>query len=398
MKNNIIIAAIIFVSIFIGSCGALKTKYADLTYEEKKKDNKLNDKSDHDFQKDLFAYELADRFGLMAHFADVVYRDDLIEKKQIYSEKRKLTNVILIKDKTDLACEYLKPDIEAAIEGMPFITAADGSVAGRWVRWKGNKNVESEPCFDKQGLFYETYVFPSQGPIEEAVIAFRGTENRGKQFWYDWTTNISNLFGFEPKQYEIAAEKIPKVIKALKEGNKHIKIYATGHSLGGGLAQQAGYLSKDIKEVFTFNTSPVTNWTNLALRGDVGNAYPIIHRIYNGGEALGGIRSITTLFNNTRYGRHDIGIQVGPKELVAGHSMRLLKCHLACLIEQRGEDGNDNPSINAEHYFSTTYIRNELIPSMFNKQSRTYDKDKDCNGYVFQGDCELTGEVDVARD
>lgn len=83
-------------------------------------------------------------------------------------------------------------------------------------------------------------------------------------------------------------------------------IHAVGHSLGGGLAQQAGYLSKKIKEVYTFNTSPVTNWTHLRLRGLVRNGYPIIHRIYNSGEGLSGIRATATAATTARHGLHDI--------------------------------------------------------------------------------------------
>lgn len=64
-----------------------------------------------------------------------------------------------------------------------------------------------------------------------------------------------------------------------------------------------------------------------------------------------GVRSATTLFTTARYGRHDIGIQVKSKELVAGHSMTLLSCHFACLIEE-------NIKV-AKHRFSANYIRSE---------------------------------------
>lgn len=223
-----------------------------------------------DPKKDKYLNELANRFGLMALFAHVAYRKDLPEKER------------------ETACEYIddkkdkeeKEDTNLLTDGMPYVDSPDKP--DRWSRWRGSDEIKSTPCYNKKGLFYETYVYPSTGTIQEAVIAFRGTENYGTQIWYDWKTNLENFFGFEPEQYKIAFENIPDVIRALKHNNKGIKIYATGHSLGGGLAQQAGYLSRDIEEVFTFNTNPVTNWTNLSLKKKVKNAYPIIHRIYHG--------------------------------------------------------------------------------------------------------------------
>ena len=203
------------------------------------------------------------------------------------------------------------------------------------------------------------------------MIAFRGTENSGSQLWLDWKTNLTGALGLEPPQYRLAARHIPELVRALKEENADIRIYAVGHSLGGGLAQQAGYLSRDVLEVFTFNTSPVTNWTTLALNGKVDKKYPIIHRIYNGGEVLGGIRSVSTLFTKARYGRHDIGIQIKPKRLLSGHSMTLLSCHLACLVDNQG-DG-------ALHGFSLPYIREQLIA-----------EGAHCDGYVEPDKCDLT--------
>lgn len=343
--------------LLISSCGVIRTKYADWNYEALG-----NDMSTPDFGDDKYIYELADRFGLMALFSDVAYRDDLLSKN------KPDTKTGTPEDET---CDYLSPGTPNSTYGMPYMRSTDLSIpTGRWSRWRGSIKAKSEPCYNKQGLFYETYVYEHDNVIQEAVIAFRGTENNGSQFWHDWRTNLASTFGFEPQQYKIASENIPKVIIALKSENPSVQIYATGHSLGGGLAQQAGYLSKDIKEVFTFNTSPVTNWTSLTLRGAVDNSYPIIHRVYNGGEVLGGIRSITTLFTKARYGRHDIGIQVKPKQLIAGHSMTLLSCHLSCLIESSNEL--------ARHYLSPDYIRKELMAET-----------GICAGYVDVGKCEL---------
>ncbi|WP_054690765.1 lipase family protein [Desulfosarcina cetonica] len=180
----------------------------------------------------------------MAHFAQVAYRDDLVVKSKEYSQSGELKSVKISEDNLDSACDYLSPEVPIPTFGMPYLLPSDLSLPdeaeqiGRWSRWRGSSHIASEPCYDHNGLFYETYIYISGSTIQEAVIAFRGTENTGSQFWHDWTTNLANFFGFEPKQYKIAAEKIPKVIEALKSENPKVEIYATGHSLGGGLANK----------------------------------------------------------------------------------------------------------------------------------------------------------------
>ncbi len=360
MKNQLTIATVIIAILCLSSCGLAKTKYADLQYEARENDNE-----EPNFLSDAYLFEIADRFGLMAHFAQVAYRNDLLELATSYDNKGMLTKETIDKDLRDRACDYLKSATDHNTYGMPY------SETGRWSRWKGNPKHASVPCYNQHGLFYETYVYTTNdGVLQEAVIAFRGTENTGSEIWYDWSTNLAATFGFEPDQYEIAKNNLPDMITALKHQSPNIKIYATGHSLGGGLAQQAGYLSRDVLEVFTFNTTPITNWSSLALDGKVANKYPVIHRLYNGGEALGGIRSITTLFTSARYHRHDIGIQVKSKELIAGHSMTLLSCHLACLISNR--------STVAKHDFTSKFIKHELLtPNGL------------CKGYVESQECKL---------
>ncbi|MEM1401892.1 MAG: DUF6792 domain-containing protein [Pseudomonadota bacterium] len=369
--NGKIIALVTLLTLtpLLSSCGAVRTYYADLKYEEEK-----NDMGEPDAHSDKFMYELADRFGLMALFADVAYRDDLRTLSKTYGEDGYLISEVLISDTLDSACDYLDSEEPLPSYGMPSSTDPSTKDVGYWARWRGSDSIASSPCFNEEGLFYETYVYYSPEAQnrrpEEAVIAFRGTENEGAQLWLDWRTNLTGAFGFEPRQYELASTLVPEVIAALKAENPDVKIFTTGHSLGGGLAQQAGYLSKDVLEVFTFNTSPVTNWTSLARRGEVRNQFPVFHRVYNGGEVLGGLRDITTLFTKARYNRHDIGIQVQPKDLIAGHSMTLISCHFACLIERQGDT--------AAHQLTPTYIAQELIGEA-----------KHCQGYVDLGECAL---------
>src|SRR5579863_4629352 len=81
-----------------------------------------------------------------------------------------------------------------------------------------------------------------------------------------------------------------------------LEIYSTGHSLGGGLAQQFAYSLpsdrvKPVKQVYAFDPSPVTGFFSVAkeLR-DENKKGLLIDRIYERGEILALLRSLTSLF------------------------------------------------------------------------------------------------------
>ncbi|OIQ03984.1 MAG: hypothetical protein AUK36_01340 [Zetaproteobacteria bacterium CG2_30_59_37] len=281
--------------------------------------------------KDEFAVTIARKFGLMALFAEVAYRKDIEEETR-----------------DELACSYIQSG-EKETFGMPQPDAF-----GHWERWHGTQSVRG--CVNESGLFFETYVYRNKdNQLEEAVIAFRGTENRKGQTLKDWKTNMVAAFGFEPKQYEIAKNHIPNLIAALlaERKDKIIPIYAVGHSLGGGLAQQSGYQSKRIFQVITFNTSPITNWSHLRTAGEVKNRYPNIFRIYHNGEILEKLRFISTSFTSTRYGRYDLGVQFMPKSILTGHSMSIFACVFAALVA--GDD-----SAEADHHFTRAAAKDVL--------------------------------------
>lgn len=306
----------------LSACGVALTAIATSTaYDDSVRANK------EDFG-DPFVQSIAENFGIMALFAYTAYRTDLQGAD---------------------GCAYLKTG-EDDRYGMP--TSANG--AGRWMRWRGE-----DACVDDldSGLFYETYVFRAGAdrPAEEAVIAFRGTENTERQFAGDWASNLSALLGIEPAQYRIARAKVPAVIHRLRHENPAIRIHAVGHSLGGGLAQQAGYQCPEIASVMTFNTSPVTNWTRLKLDSAVGNRYPLIYRIYHGGEFLENVRFVTTSFTATRYNVYDLRLQFEQKSVVGGHSMDIVACTLGRIL-------GDNPTMtDAPHHYGRDYIRQSVV-------------------------------------
>jgi hypothetical protein len=152
------------------------------------------------------------------------------------------------------------------------------------------------------------------------------------------------------------------------------RIYTTGHSLGGGLAQEAGYLSGDIKEVFAFNSSPVTNWSYLRPQSAVKQAYPIFHRVNHGGELLETPRFVSTAFTQARFGRHDLTLQFLDKKSISGHSMSVLACHFADLIAAQAS------GIGGAHNYSVDYIRKSVLMSSDPANKPVCNKEEDGAG------------------
>lgn len=320
----------------LAGCGALVTFYASRDFNDGS-----NDTQAFKPETDRYLIESARRFGLMALLAEAVYRRDLPRAERDHQ-----------------GCAYLA----AAATGAAAPTyGLPQSSTGRWLRWTPEPKDGVLPCLDDEsGLHYETYVYERKpGQYEEAVIAFRGTENRPGQMYNDWRSNFAAFFGFEPDQYAAARQRMPLLIeelaKVLAPQGGDARIYVTGHSLGGGLAQQAGYLSKQVKEVYTFNTTPVTNWSKLRLHNEVHNAYPIIHRIYHGGEFLEKLRFVATTATQARFGRHDLGLQLESRSNFAGHSIQVMACTFAELIQTGGQTED------AAHHYPVDYIRGTLL-------------------------------------
>lgn len=331
IARNLRIVLVLFSVSSLASCGPFFTLYASHPGWDEK--NPKEGKIVTPLKDDEMANTLAEKFGVMALFAQLAYRQDLKKSGTL-----------------DTACDS---HANSAF-GMPVHSVT----GGKWIRlndvnlkkWSQVKTPNTYACVNEEsGLFYETYIFiNATGIIEEAVIAFRGTEDL-----IDWKTNLSAIFGIQPKQYEQASNYLKNLISSLKNLNPdnqpNIRIYAVGHSLGGGLAQQAGYQFREILKVFTFNTSPVTNWTHLRLQGLVEQEYPTIYRIYHGGEILEKLRFFTTSFTSTSYRRYDVGIQFQPRADIKGHSMKIFTCGFAALIASVPEEGDK--TTDAAHFY-----------------------------------------------
>jgi len=258
-----------------------------------------------------------------------------------------LANVVYHRHETK-ASTAVRSEAKACLRGQPLSThpledPKAGSNGG-WARMPG-----AAFCAAEEGLFYDTFIrepgagFGPAHPVQVAIV-FRGTENTLDQAGHDWPDNLMIAFGVPPRQYTIAIERLRATMQALVQlkalhmaSNQRVEIYAVGHSLGGGLAQQAAYLHKEIDAVFAFNTSAVTNWTQLLLWDDgvhIQNHDPIVYRVQQQGEFLAYLRFVTTRASSSMVGRTDIEFNFGPPAAFAGHSMAPLVCHLAVRAAQ----------------------------------------------------------------
>ncbi|MBF9219680.1 alpha/beta hydrolase family protein [Hymenobacter ruricola] len=112
------------------------------------------------------------------------------------------------------------------------------------------------------GLVYDVWVRP--GPVPLAVLVFRGTNYLEFADWVANTRPLTNNPWFWD-QYEQARALTPAVVARLDSAyGGRARIFAAGHSLGGGLAQHAGYTSPRIEKVFAFNSSPLTGYFDVA--------------------------------------------------------------------------------------------------------------------------------------
>lgn len=142
----------------------------------------------------------------------------------------------------------------------------------------------------------------SNEELNTVIVAFGGTASLG-----DMAANARWLLRFGgPDAYDVLTDLyVPAFVqahqaRASEAGGawlKNARIAATGHSLGGGLAQRFAYSLKPtsgmprLKEVYAFNPSPVSG--KRGVDGFEEQAIGLtIYRIYNRGEILASLRSL----------------------------------------------------------------------------------------------------------
>jgi len=191
-----------------------------------------------------------------------------------------------------------------------------------WSRWS---DFPSHGLLEKLrscGLYVD--VWERENTPRAIAVVFEGTNFTELS---DWRANLRWFSRFLPSyedQYTVAADDVARELYErfgttparyqIKVGNPRllsakgdpIELVATGHSLGGGLAQHFAYAFQQpfasggpkVSQVFAFNASPVTGW-HVVPRGIRSyNACNLcINRIFEKGEFLTFFRLVTSCFS-----------------------------------------------------------------------------------------------------
>jgi hypothetical protein len=196
-------------------------------------------------------------------------------------------------------------------EGKPVVDAVSSdplpplSAAG-WKKW---------PCFPGDRLLEQIHsshlrvqVWERQEPPAVAVT-FGGTvfnndaDLRANLRWFlpgkcDEYTDVVQKFA---PAFDLELKRRAQTMDMDRLAK--IELFSTGHSLGGGLSQQFAYslpadCVKRVKQVYAFDPSPVTGFYSVARKlRDENKKGLLIDRIYERGEILALLRSLTSLFH-----------------------------------------------------------------------------------------------------
>jgi pimeloyl-ACP methyl ester carboxylesterase len=143
-------------------------------------------------------------------------------------------------------------------------------------------------------LYFEVYEKPSADHVDVAVV-FRGTNDLK-----DWWSNLRWFTRFIPTgwdQYTYVRNNISSIVDRAKHRHHSVRMITVGHSLGGGLAQQAAYAHPEIKYVAAFDPSPVTGFRSVPKAArDVNRKGIAIERVYERGEILSYLRKFVRWF------------------------------------------------------------------------------------------------------
>lgn len=178
----------------------------------------------------------------------------------------------------------------------------DALRANGWKPWPGFPDEKMRKRLESSSLRVEIWIRDGVWPA--VAVSFGGTDFTNLDHLkanFRWINQNEDDAYFEIQHYLAPAfiREYKKAI-ALPEWSflENAPIYTTGHSLGGGLAQQFAYsLPEDDKvprvtKAVVFNTSPVTAYETLAARLRSANAENLeIDRIYERGEILSPIRA-----------------------------------------------------------------------------------------------------------
>jgi hypothetical protein len=213
-----------------------------------------------------------------------------------------------------------------------------------WSRWADFPDTDLHEKMARAHLRVELW----SNPLQEAVaVAFGGTVSSN---WRDW---LSSFRWFilrrrrDDEYTELVKEFGPAFVKEFVRRKRQTQwaflqratLFATGHSLGGGLGQEFAYslpINPDVPrvtKVYAFDPSPVTGFYSLdASIRNVDSKSLEIDRVYERGEVLAILRSLENFVYRPsaaapviREVRYNLFRTHNP---IAGHSIAELACKL----------------------------------------------------------------------
>jgi hypothetical protein len=175
-----------------------------------------------------------------------------------------------------------------------------------WVRWPDFGGSDLHTQMKNVHLRAEVWWHLHDRKI---AVAFGGTVFTNIK---DWKANLRWFLPNKDDEYTVIVksfgqafeeEYAKKVEEAGWQKFEHVHLFSTGHSLGGGLAQEFAYslplteAVPRIDKVYAFDPSPVTGFYSVrkSVR-DVNVRNLDIDRIFERGEILAFLRSIVSLF------------------------------------------------------------------------------------------------------
>ena len=194
---------------------------------------------------------------------------------------------------------YCHPAGKPACEDL---TPLARSILGQWRLIYASNNPADFPCKPDRtpcteplpGLGVQIWVRRGDA-CSEAVLAFRGTDRKSSD---DWISNLRWLLRLLPfyDQYAQVQDYTGEFVRAVEQEPCFVegttRIVAVGHSLGGGLAQQAAFMDRKVRHVYAFDPSIVTGSSDAPVQKvwDRNVAGLKIERIYEHGELLAYLR------------------------------------------------------------------------------------------------------------
>lgn len=190
----------------------------------------------------------------------------------------------------------------ATPDGTPLAPRDPVSILGAagWTRWPPFGAPAIWQRIDDAHLRVEVWENPSHGAV---AVSFGGTVFDNEKDW------LSNLRWFIPDPRDEYTQVVRTFVgpfcaeyRRRFPAAQRPLLYSTGHSLGGGLAQQFAYALPledgvpRVKAVYAFDPSPVTGYFSVPrLLRDENKLDLFIDRVYERGEILALVRSLINL-------------------------------------------------------------------------------------------------------